>query len=134
MICHCSLGSAKTRNSQIMTEFENIGYQRLWTRATETAVWDTHNYAEYSKFTTDKAPYQVSKSKSKFYFASKLNALPKHLKQASFHSLELSIRQFLCALCITNKLKMCHNQRMIQCFCISPENKCACTHKIPRVS
>jgi len=44
-----------------MTEFEYISFQRLWSTAKEMAVWGTHNYAEYSKFITDKASYQVSK-------------------------------------------------------------------------
>lgn len=65
-MCHCKLSSAKSRNSQIMTEFGYISFQTLWSRAKEMAVWGTHNYAEYSKFITDKAPYQVSKSKFLF--------------------------------------------------------------------
>lgn len=66
-MCHCKLGSAKSRNSQIVTEFEYVSFQRLWSRAKEMTVWGTHNYAEYSKFITEKASYQVSKSKFLFY-------------------------------------------------------------------
>jgi len=65
-MCQCNLSSAKSGNSQIMTEFESISFQRLWSTAKEMAVWGTHNYAEYSKFITDKAPYEVSKSKFLF--------------------------------------------------------------------
>lgn len=63
MKCHCKIGSAKSRNSRIVTEFEYISFQRLCSRAKEMAVWGTHNYPEYSKFITDKVSYQVSQSK-----------------------------------------------------------------------
>lgn len=65
-MCQCNLSSAKSGNSQIMTEFGSISFQRLWSTAKVTAVWGTHNYAEYSKFITENAPYQVSKSKFLF--------------------------------------------------------------------